>query len=169
MNLTGQNLAYTAVAILVLVLAVFIWNPFVSDEDRISLLLTQIENEFYLAKGENKVQYATRVASLKRFFDQNASVNLKFQYRDTQPVNGREDIKQAMIGIAGQLNEFRLNFYDTDIRIHEDGETATLQTSCEINYQGDELVQASDMSFDLEIVNGDWRIKSVVNDTPWEF
>ena len=167
--MNNKNTGLIAAAILIVGFVIYLWNPFLSEEDRISIVLTQIENDFYLTKGENKIKYASRVTGLKRLFDQKAEVDLEFKYRNTKPLFGKQEITQSMVSIAGTLNEFSLNFYDTDIRIHEDSETATLQTSCEIRYQGDELAQASDLSFEMIQKDGEWLIKKVVNETPWEF
>ena len=170
MGSLSLNLRSVALGLMVVALGLYLWDPFTSEEDRVARVLSRIERDYFLSKGESKLQFAARVNALKGLFTGSATVNLKFQYREEfQPVSGRDEIAQAMIAVSTQLNEFRLKFYDTDIKIHDTSETATLQTSCEINYQADELVQASDLSMEFKKIDGEWLIQTVVNETPWEF
>lgn len=166
----SKGLLASLAALTALALAIWIFDPFTSDEDAILKTLKSLEQNYYLDKGENKIQAAKRSKTVSKLFSEDIRVELKIKYRKPPKITNRKELRQAMLLMGSQLNNFNIDFYDIEVEFDPgNSDRATALTSCNISYQEDGSYEATDLVFEFKKVSGDWLIEKISNETPLEF
>jgi len=140
-------------------LGVWLWFVlFPSPERIIRQRLAELARAASFSSGESDLARLAAAQSLAGFFATNVDVDLDVPGRGQISLAGRDEIRQAVLGIGSRLSGLKIQFPDINITVAPDKQSAAADLTVEANAGGEADFIVQEMKFTFQQTGGEWLI-----------
>ncbi|MCL5096380.1 MAG: hypothetical protein M1608_02350 [Candidatus Omnitrophica bacterium] len=157
-----KRIATAIVLLAALLLAYGLWQKwFSSDESIIRRQLRQLAADASFPPDEGLLARLGRANRLIGFFSHDVTLHLTGVPMEIAEINGRAQLRQAILSAQAGLHQTRVRFPDIQIDLNQNHESALVDLTvlADVDAEKDAVVQ--ELNFVLRKVDGKWLIKDV--------
>jgi hypothetical protein len=145
-----------------LALGVWLWFVlFPSPEKVIRQRLTELANKASFSSGESDLSKLAAAQSLAGNFSTNVEINIDVPGRVQHRLMGRDDIKQAVLGVRSTMSGLKIQFPDINITVAPGKQTAVADLTVVANVAGERDSMVQEMKFTFQKTDDGWLITRV--------
>jgi hypothetical protein len=145
-----------------LALGVWLWFVlFPSPEKVIRRRLTELANKASFSSGESDLAKLAAAQSLAGYFSSNVEINIDLPGRVQHRLLGRDDVKQAVLGVRSTMSGLKVQFPDINITVAPGKRSAVADLTVVANVAGDRDSMVQEMKLTLQKTDDGWLIARV--------
>jgi hypothetical protein len=145
-------------------LALGIWLWFVlfpSPEKVIRRRLTELAVKASFSPGESDLVKLAAAQSLAGYFSTNVEINIDMPGRVQHTLMGRDDIKQAVLGVRSAMSGLKVQFPDVNVTVAPGKRSAVADVTVEAIIASDHDSIVQEMKFTFQKTEDGWLITRV--------
>jgi len=151
-------LSRAILAIVVLAIGFWLWTVlFPSPQRAIRKRLGALAKSASFARNESPVAVGYNAQKLAGFFTSDVEIKVDLPGRPGAILSGRDELVQAAIASRAVSGSLKVEFFDVEVIVASDKQSAEAKLTLRARISGDTLVQ--ELKLLLNKMEGDWRIK----------
>ena len=132
-----------------------------SPEKVIRARLNKLARTASIERGQGMIPKALSAEEMADYFTSNVVVSVQLDGHGTHNLNGKDEVREAILAVKQQLAEMKVEFLDINVHIGPVNEMAVANLTCKATVPGESDFVAQEFNFMLRKTEGKWMIYRV--------